>query len=86
MDSRLFPAAQTLVSGIALLLISMGTGCKSVEEPRAAQVKWFAHCDTCNWCKGSFKTSQEAQEIVTNHNKVSHDWFRIAYYSQVKCP
>ena len=72
------------------MLVWIGAGCgnrlKVQEGPRAAQVKWYAHCDTCNWCKGSFKTTEDVQEVVSNHNKQVHDWIKVAYYSQVKCP
>jgi hypothetical protein len=75
---------------IATLLISFGAGCSTsrnaVNEPRPSRERWFAHCDTCNWCKGSFKTTQDVQEVVTRHNKTLHDWFKVAYYDQVKCP
>ena len=69
-----------------LLAIGCSSAPKTADEPVASRTKWFAHCDTCNWCKGSFKSSQEVQEVVSNHNKEAHDWFKVAYYNQVKCP
>ena len=72
------------------LLILLGANCstapKTGEEPAVPRAKWYAHCESCNWCKGSFRTSQEAQEIVSNHNKALHDWYKVAYYDLVKCP
>jgi len=87
MHLKMFPAARTFASVIAIVLLSLGTGCstsrQAANEPR---VRWFAHCETCQWCKGAFKSSDVAQQTVTNHNKEFHDWFKVAYYDQVRCP
>jgi hypothetical protein len=75
---------------VVALLVLVSPGCSSTrnasEEPSLPREKWYAHCDSCKWCKGSFRTSQEAQRVVSNHNKAVHDWFKVAYYDQVKCP
>jgi hypothetical protein len=78
----IFSRAQILILAIAILV---GAGCSSAPKTaRESRVKWFAHCDTCKWRKGSFSTSQDAQEAVTNHNKELHDWYKVAYYFQAK--
>jgi hypothetical protein len=50
-----------------------------------APLNWFAHCEACNWCKGSFKKRQDVQQVVTEHNMKLHDWVKVAYYDVRDC-
>jgi hypothetical protein len=49
------------------------------------RMKWYAHCDTCNWCQGSFKKTQDVQRVVSEHNIQKHDWIKVAYYDLNPC-
>ena len=85
-----FSRARMFVSATAFFVLCFGAGCSSTSsgggESSGPPMRWYAHCDVCKWCKGSYKTSEEAQAVVTSHNKRLHDWYRVAYFNEVKCP
>ncbi len=47
--------------------------------------EYYVHCETCNWCKGPFKKTAEAQRVSTDHNIQKHDYFKVAYFDAIKC-
>lgn len=71
----------------ALLGAFMGCSSTGSQEAQAygPRIKWYAHCESCNWCKGAFKSSDEAQSIVSEHNIRLHDWIKVAYYDTRDC-
>ncbi len=66
-------------------------GCHSNPKPTSNSEKlppsmqWYVHCDTCSWCKGPYKKTQEAEKLSREHNIKTHNYFRVAYYDTVKC-
>jgi hypothetical protein len=46
---------------------------------------YYVHCETCNWCKGPFKKTQDAERVSRDHNIQKHDYIRVAYYDAIKC-
>ena len=78
------------IQGAAFLILAvLAAGCssarKSDDEVYMPRTRWYAHCEACKWCKGSYKNTQEVQGIVTEHNKKLHDWYKVAYYDQTDC-
>jgi len=75
------------------VLISAFTGChtpvkedkKSAKKQSEVPHKWYVHCETCAWCKGPFKKSQEAEKAASQHNIKEHNYMRLAYYDTIKC-
>lgn len=85
MFPRIFYCAARIVAGLASFLwLGCSSNPKLADDPSNSKVRYYAHCDTCKWDKGSFKRSQDVQDAVTSHNKEFHDWFKVAYYNQVK--
>ena len=86
-----FSRAQRTLVVIMTVTIPLFAACSSSRskspygEYLPPRVKWYAHCDTCNWCDGAFKTSAEVQRTVSEHNIELHDWIKVAYYNQTKC-
>jgi len=86
-----FRSASVLVEFVFVLLLF--GGCSSAPKNQKAEepaylpprIKWYAHCEACNWCRGSFKTVQEVQREVSEHNIKQHDWIKVAYYDQNSC-
>jgi hypothetical protein len=83
--------ALSVCSGSTFLtLLIGGTGCYTPVDAnnktdRSAIVKRYAHCDTCNWCKGPYKRTQDVGSVVTEHNIRVHDYYKVAYYDMEKC-
>jgi hypothetical protein len=69
-------------------------GCKSEQSqqntsifqnksmPRSA---YYVHCEACNWCKGPFRKTQDAQRVSSDHNIQKHDYYKVAFYDGIKC-
>jgi len=78
---------------IALAVILIGCKTKQVEEQNTkvfgqkspSPGAYYVHCETCNWCKGTFKTTQDAERVSRDHNIQKHDYFKVAYYDDIKC-
>ena len=75
---------------VALALGLLGVGCYVPEKPQGGgpakpPPRYYVHCDTCEWCKGTYKTSQDAEKVVRKHNIKVHDYQRIAYFDTAKC-
>ncbi|HTG44269.1 MAG TPA: hypothetical protein VK633_07025 [Verrucomicrobiae bacterium] len=88
MKHQTFAVRAALLECAALIVLSLSGGCSTADkkgETYQPRVKWFAHCDTCNWCRGSYKRAEEAQQVVSEHNMKLHDWIRVAYYDQNNC-
>jgi hypothetical protein len=83
------------VYGLVLIstLFLCGNACYVVEKPkdgsrqRAAgpPLRYYVHCETCDWCKGTFKRSQDAEKISREHNIKMHDYLKVAYYDTQNC-
>jgi hypothetical protein len=83
--------ARRLATGVTFLCL-LSLGCSSTKKQQRVddqaylpRIKWYAHCETCKWCKGPFKRNQEAQQVVSEHNIKLHDWIKVAYYDGNEC-
>jgi hypothetical protein len=90
MSSRI--CARAYVKCVAVFSVWLFAGCSSTrkagkvdDQAYLPRIKWYAHCEACNWCKGSFKMMEEAQRIVSEHNIKLHDWIKVAYYDEKDC-
>jgi hypothetical protein len=71
---------------IGLLAAACSSSRQQVDDQaHLPRLKFYAHCEACNWCKGSFRKAQDAQRIVSEHNIKLHDWIKVAYYDHNEC-
>ena len=87
---RPFLAIPRVAQILGACVILWAAGCTTSESRNGKgellpNFKYYAKCDTCNWCKGTFKRAQDAQKIVSEHNIAKHDYLRVAYYDTQKC-
>jgi len=82
-------------NALALLALSaVLIGCKTEQKQQNTRIfdtkslpkaAYYVHCETCNWCKGPYKQTQDAQRVCSDHNIQKHDYFKVAYYDAIKC-